>query len=269
MYFYYILNIVFIILLVYVAIGVVYFFIQERFIFVPIYTGAFARKRLKLPYEERVIETPNAGLIHGYLFKVENPKAVVFYLHGNTGGIARWQYMAEDLAKMGMDVFLMDYRGYGKSKGKRNEAIMHRDVEYCFDFIIKEYDLPIVVYGRSLGCAFATRLASRRKIDKLVLETPFNNMFDTAHFYFPFLPSSWLLRYRFRSDIYIRQVKCPVHIFHGTNDIIVPYSLARKLYESAKKANVQVSFTAIKRGKHSNLAKFPLFSSSLKKFLNS
>ncbi len=176
--------------------------------------------------------------------------------------------MAEDICKLGFDVFVLDYRGYGDSTGKRSEAILHRDVEFCYDFITKNYNSAKIIYGRSLGCAFATRLASRRHADKLVLETPFNNMTDTARSHLPFLPIKLLLKYRFRSDIYIKQVKCPIHIFHGTLDLIVPYPLALKLFTIAKDHDKTVSMTTIKGGRHSNLKKYKQFKLKLTEFMN-
>lgn len=263
----YLLNILLTVVLIYLGVCIVYYFIQEKFIFVPVHAEDFSRRKIKAQYDEMFIDTPNDGVIHGQLFKAVNPKGVVFYLHGNTGNMKRWRFMAEDICKLGFDVFVMDYRGYGESTGKRSEAIMHRDVEFCFDYITKSYSIPQIIYGRSLGCAFATRLAARRDVDKLVLETPFNNMLDTARYYLPFVPTQFLLRYRFRSDIYIKQVKCPIHIFHGTSDIIVPYPLAVKLFQAAKLNKNNVQLTTIKKGKHSNLKKFALFRSRLADFL--
>jgi len=262
-----ILNIVLMALLIYLGVCIVYYFIQEKFVFVPVHTDNFSKRKLSVPYEEILLDVPNDGQIHGMLLKASNPEGVVFYLHGNTGNIKRWRYKAEDICKLGFDVFVLDYRGYGESRGKRSEAIMHRDVEYCYDSILSRYAIPKIIYGRSLGCAFATRLASRREADKVVLETPFNNMLEIGRYYLPFLPIKFLLRYRFRSDIYIKQIKCPIHIFHGTNDIIVPYASAQKLFNNAKLNNDQVSFTTIKRGNHSNLKKFKLFRTRLAEFL--
>lgn len=262
-----ILNIALTALLIYLGICVAYYFIQEKFIFVPVHTDNFSKRKLTVPFEEVFLDTPNKGRIHGLLLKSPTPEGVVFYLHGNTGNIKRWRYKAEDICKLGFDVFVLDYRGFGESRGKRSEGIMHRDVEFCYDYILSRYAIPVIIYGRSLGCAFASKLASRREADKLVLETPFNNLLDIGRYYMPFLPIKFLLRYRFRSDIYIKQVKCPIHIFHGTNDIIVPYSSALKLYNNAKLHNDNVNMTTIKKGSHSNLKKFKLFRTRLAEFL--
>ncbi len=263
-----IFNVVLGAIIIYGCVCLVYYLIQEKFLFVPIHTDEFKRRKIRLPFEEVIIDTPHEGIIHGLLFRHTSPKGVVFYLHGNTGSIKRWRYMAEDICKLGFDVFVMDYRGYGDSRGHRSEAILHRDVEVCYEHVMREVRIPKIIYGRSLGCAFAIRLAAHTTPDKLVLETPFNNMVETARSHLPFLPVQWLLRYRFRSDICIKQVRCPIHIFHGTADLIVPLALADKLYQSAKQQGCNVAMTIIPGGRHSNLWKFRPFRTRLIQFMN-
>lgn len=253
--------------LIYAGACVLYFLIQEKFIFVPTLPGEPFEIKLASATEEFMIETPYGGHIHTLLIKSSESKGLIFYLHGNTGSLKRWQFMAEEVATHGYDVFVMDYRGYGKSTGKRTEAIMHRDVEYCYDWILaKQQPARKVVYGRSLGTGFATRLASRREVDLLVLETPYFNLIDVAKYYLPFLPVRWLLRYGMRSDLYLKHVHCPTHIFHGTKDRVVPYSSALKLFRTVGNSKL-LTMTVIPGGKHSNLNRFPLFRERLRNFL--
>lgn len=264
----YTLHFIIVLLLIYAGICVVYFLIQERFIFIPLNFTEIFKPAVTLPCEEIIIHTAHSGIIHGILIKNPNPKGLIFYLHGNTGSMKRWQFMAEELSDYGYDVYIPDYRGYGQSRGKRSEAKMHRDVETCFDDIIsrKHYD-KLVIYGRSLGAAFATRLASRRTASLLILETPFFNMHLTGKYYLPFLPIKYLLRYRFRSDLYIQNVKYPIHIFHGTSDRVVPHGHAQRLYNTAKNASKDVNMTTVNGGKHSNLNSFPVFRKRMEELL--
>jgi len=264
-----IVHILLVISLVYLGVCLVYFLFQERFIFVPtLKTDPFTSK-IGSYCEEHFINTPYNGKIHALHLTIENPKGIIFYLHGNTGNLKRWQFMAEEISSYGYDVFAIDYRGYGRSRGKRSEAILHRDVEHCFDYIQTKYkNKKIIIYGRSLGCAFATRLASRRESDKLILETPFYNMHATGRYYLPFLPVKFLLRYHFRSDLYIKNVNTKVYIYHGTSDIIVPHSHALRLYQTAMAADKSVTLTTIPGGKHSNLSSFPLFRKHLEQVLD-
>lgn len=266
----YFLHTILVILLIYAGVCFVYYFIQEKFIFVPLnLPGERYKSGIPAQAEEFYIETPNKGHIHALLIKSPDSKGIIFYLHGNTGNLKRWQFMGDEISQYGYDVFVMDYRGYGHSKGRKSEAFMHRDAEFCYDFITKKYpEKRHIIYGRSLGCAFATRLASRRKPDLLILETPFLNMIETAHYYMPFLPVKLLLNYKFRSDIYIQHIDCSVYIFHGTKDNVVPYSSALRLYRQAKINNRQVRMTTLVNGKHSDLNKYPLFNDTLKSILD-
>jgi alpha-beta hydrolase superfamily lysophospholipase len=176
--------------------------------------------------------------------------------------------MAEEVSGYGFDVFVMDYRGYGQSHGQRSEARMHRDVEFCFDFIQQKFpDLPIIIYGRSLGSGFASRLASRRNSSGLVMETPFFNLIDVARSYLPFFPVDTLIRYKMRSDLYLKNVDCPIHIFHGTKDKVVRYSSAFKLFNSIKESK-NVQMTTLVGGKHGNLNTYPLFRERLSAFFS-
>lgn len=263
----YVLHTLWVTALVYAGVCLLYYMLQEKFIFVPTLPGEPFEIRLSSETEEFFFDTPNKGKIHSLLIKVSKPKGIIFYLHGNTGSLKRWQFMAEEIACFGYHVFVPDYRGFGRSKGKRSEAILHRDMEYCFDWLREQHpNMPILVYGRSLGSGFATRLCSRREAHKLVLETPYFNLVDVAQFYVPFLPVKWLLRYQLRSDLYIQNVHCPIHIFHGTRDLIVPYESAFKLFRMVEH-NKKVSMTTIPGGKHSNLNRFPLFHERLRQFL--
>ncbi|MDZ4751027.1 MAG: alpha/beta fold hydrolase [Flavobacteriales bacterium] len=263
----YFLHTTWVALLIYSGVCAVYYFIQENFIFVPTLPGEPFEPKLHTSHEELYIETPHGGRIHGLLLKVKESKGLIFYLHGNTGSLKRWQFMAEELAGYGWDVFVMDYRGYGQSRGPRNEAFMHRDVEECFDRLSILYpNSQKIIYGRSLGSGFAVRLASRRKSDILILETPFSNFVDVARYYLPFLPMRILLRYKFRNDFFIQHLNCPVYIFHGTTDKMVPYKSALKLYNAAKKVTSAELFTIV-GGRHSNLNSFPLFRDKMKEIL--
>ncbi|MBX7050849.1 MAG: alpha/beta hydrolase [Flavobacteriales bacterium] len=253
---------------IYALICVVYFFIQEKFIFVPTFNIDPFTNKIATPSEEFHLETPNHGSIHALLLKCDSPNGVVIYLHGNTGNLKRWQFMAEEISAYGFDVFVPDFRGYGQSKGKRSEAYMHRDMESCYEFVTNRYpNQEIIIYGRSLGTGFATRLASRKHADKVVLETPFYNMLEVAAHYLPFLPVKLLLRYRFRSDLYIQHIVSPILILHGTKDIVVPHAHALRLFRQAEAHHRNVRMITIVNGKHGNLNSFPLFRDKLEEFL--
>jgi alpha-beta hydrolase superfamily lysophospholipase len=262
------LRILSLVVLIYLGICVVYFLFQERFIFVPSFSLEGFNNKLASEVKEYYFQTPHQGQIHALLLKVENPKGVIFYLHGNTGSLQRWQFMAEELSGYGFDVFVMDYRGYGRSKGPRSEARMHRDAEYCYDWVAENCNYSLkIIYGRSLGSGFAIRLASRRKANALVLETPFFNLADVAKSYLPIIPVRFLLRYKFRNDLHLPHVDCPIQLFHGTKDLVVRYESALRLFRKTQEIK-DIRFTTLVGGKHGNLNTFPLFREQMRAFFS-
>lgn len=254
--------------IVYLGICLIYFVIQEKLIFVPKHISDLKSYNFTLPYSQRVYHTSNNGLIHGLLFKNENSKGLIFYLHGNTGSLKRWGYTAEEICDFGYDVFALDYRGFGKSKGMKSEKIMHQDALEVFNEVKLNYENErIVVYGRSLGAAFAVRLASQVHIDLLILETPFYSLVDVGRRNFPFMPIKLLLRYKFYSNIYLAAVQCPIQIFHGTKDLLVPYESAFNLYNKYK-SELDITMTTMVGGKHNNINSFALYREKMQEILS-
>lgn len=255
--------------LMYLALCFAAWLLQERFIFVPTFRHEPRTQDVVTPNDEVFLETPGNGLIHGLFLYAENPRGVILYLHGNTGGMRRWKFIAEELCSYGFTVFIPDYRGYGLSKGKRTENLMHSDTDACLSEARKRFPgLPVIVYGRSLGSGFAVKLAAEKPVNGLVLETPFLSLLDVANSYFPFLPNSRLIRFPLRSDLRMPSLKVPTLILHGTADIIVPYRSALALFHAAD-SNQLVKMTTIPGGRHNNLNIYPLFREKLAEFLSS
>jgi uncharacterized protein len=250
------------------TICLVYYLVQEKMIFVPTVYGSSFRYKLASEFEELSIPTPKGGEINGILIRQDHARGVIFYLHGNTGSLNRWSYSAEELKHFGFHVFAMDYRGYGKSSGHRSEALMHSDVLACWENIQSRFPgMPMHIYGRSLGSGFAVRLAARIEAKSLLLETPFYSLTNLARMHFPFLPVKFLLKYEFRSDKYLSRVKCPIAIFHGTKDRIVPYRSALKLYKLIADRPDTLMVTVV-GAKHNNLNAYPLFREKVAAFLD-
>jgi fermentation-respiration switch protein FrsA (DUF1100 family) len=130
-----------------------------------------------------------------------------------------------------------------------------------YDYTLEHYsENQIRVYGRSLGAAIATHTASNNNPKKLILETPFYNLLEVAQKRFPVLPVKWLLKYEFKSNTYITKVKCPITIFHGTEDNVVPYESGKKLYTIAPNPK---EFITVPSGGHNNLINFREYTSTI------
>lgn len=252
----------------YASLCLFYYLLQERFIFVRFRLGKGYRFRFQFPFEERFLKASDDKELHALFFPVEKPKGVVLYFHGNTGSLRRWGKLAPRFTKRGYAVLMPDHRGYGKSRGRLSERMLHADALQWYDSLLKDWpEEHIVVYGRSLGSGLATPVAAARDPRLLLLETPFANLYDVARYYLPILPYRLLLRYSMRNDLAIRRVKCPVYIFHGKRDTLVPYSSALRLY-SRVPSSLEREMITFSNGFHNDLYRFPRFKRTLVKLLD-
>lgn len=251
----------------YVVLCLFYFIFQERFIFIRFQLAPRSRFRFKYPYKERYLDGTDGARLHALYFPAERSRGVVLYFHGNTGNLRRWGKYAPRFTALGYDVLMPDYRGYGKSHGPLSEQALHTDAKAWYASLTERWaEEDIVVYGRSLGSAMAVPVAAEHAPRLLVLETPFANLLEVARHYLRILPYRWLLRYRFRNDQAIKRVRCPVYIFHGRRDTVVPYASALRLYASVPSTVERQMFTFAK-GHHSDLVRFRRFNRTMARIL--
>lgn len=239
----------------YLILGLSLYMLQEKILFRPISLAADYSFNFKHPFEEVNLEANDGAILNAVHFKVENPKGVILYFHGNVGNIQRWGKMMPFFIEKDYDLLLMDYRTYGKSTGKLSEAALNRDAEMFYAHLKKQYkEDDIIVYGRSLGTGLASFVASKHAPKQLILETPYYSIIDVAKSRFPIFPIKKLMQYNFPSYDYIKNISCPITIFHGTADRVVPFSSGQKLFEQASKD--QSTFVTIENGGHNNLVQF-------------
>lgn len=208
--------------------GAFIYFFQHKFFFHPEKLPSdfqFAYEHLNA--EEKIIETEPGALIDYLHFKVENPKGLVFYLKGNTKSIKGWGKFAIDFTRLGYDVFMFDYRGFGKSTGRRSVEALKKDSQFIYDIAKKQFsEENIIIYGRSLGTGFAARLAARNRPRMLILTSPLYSLLKAIHRYLPYMPAKPFLRYNIPTFQYLKNVTCPIKIIHGTDDNLVPIKTA-------------------------------------------
>ncbi|WP_223815950.1 alpha/beta hydrolase [Adhaeribacter rhizoryzae] len=247
-----------------ILMGVV-FWVQDRLIFFPEKVPVAYRYPFQQPFKEIYLNTPDGNQIHALHFKAKQPKGVMLYFHGNAGSLRSWGYLAEELLVYGYDVFMPDYRSFGKSTGKLSPDNLYQDAQLTYDYLRQSFsEEQIIIFGRSIGTGVATKLASDNKPKQLLLETPFYNFADVAKTHYPYLPVSALLKYTFRSDKWIKKVSCQVYIFHGTADEVVPFSSGKKLAQLLNNSN---NLVVIKGGGHNNLSSFPVYREALARIL--
>ncbi|MEO8135235.1 MAG: alpha/beta fold hydrolase, partial [Betaproteobacteria bacterium] len=205
------------------------YFNQERLIFPASTLAGDFRFSFSQPFEEVRIPVPGAEL-HALHFRQPKPRGLVFFLHGNAGDLSTWTTGIDFYRRVNYDLFIIDYRGYGKSTGGiQSEAQLRADVRVAWDTVAPQYaGLPIVLYGRSLGTGLATYLA--RDVDPalLILVTPYTSLAAIARRAYPFVPE-WVLKYPLRTDRVIGDVKSPVLLVHGTRDALIPLAESERL----------------------------------------
>ena len=253
---------------VYLGICVLLYFFQEKVIFFPQRLPDDYRFTFQNQFEEVYLKNHEMGeaQIHGLHFVSQNPKGVILYFHGNAGSLAGWGEVGSAFTTFGYDVFIPDYRGFGKSKGKLSQEALFSDARLCYDYLKKKYPPgDIVIYGRSIGTGVASHLASQVKHRLLILETPFYSLSQIARSYFSFFPVNLLIRYPLTSHQYLKAVETPIYIFHGLQDEVVAYASGKKLEESLAGKNVEM--ITIPHGNHNNLARFEKYWEGIKKAL--
>ncbi|WP_241148073.1 alpha/beta hydrolase [Lacinutrix jangbogonensis] len=250
----------------YLTFGTLLYMFQEKLLFLPTVLEQDYNFNFSYNFEEITLKTNDDAALNAIHFKAKNPKGVILYFHGNAGNLSRWGNIAEFFVAKDYDVLVMDYRTYGKSTGKLSEQAFYNDADLFYNYLKKYYsEDKITLYGRSLGTGLATFLASKHKPKQLILETPYTSIAAIAKHRFPFFPINLLLNYKFPSNTFITKVSCPITIFHGTEDVVVPYKFGKELSEIPPKQ--QTTFVTIEGGRHNDLIRFDAYSEGIDKLL--
>lgn len=256
-----------IIALVYIMLGVVLYFLQEKFIFHPEKLPADYQYQFDIPFRQidlAVSAEKNLSIVQ---FTVPDSvrKGIVLYFHGNRKNINRYAKHAIEFTRNNYEVWMMDYPGYGKSTGKRSEKILYDDALILYKMALSKVSVEhIIIYGKSLGTGIAAQLASIRDCKRLILETPYYSMDALAKHYFFMYPVMPMTKYALPTNRNFEYIKAPITIFHGTSDQIIPYKQAKWLAEMKPGTEL----ITLEKGRHNNLPDFPLFQQKLDSLLN-
>jgi pimeloyl-ACP methyl ester carboxylesterase len=160
---------------------------------------------------------------------------------------------------------LVDYRGFGKSTGKRSEKEMLNDMQFVYTTLANQYpEDHLIVYGRSIGSGFATKVASDNNPRYLILDAPYYSFKKVIERFLPFLPVRFVLRYHLRTDLWILKVKCPIYILHGTKDWLIPIKQSEALQKLNKR---KITLIRIQNGHHNDLPNFPEYHNFIRDIL--
>lgn len=248
-------------------------YFQEKVVFLPVLLPTDHTFDFEQDFEEYLWDTPFDGKINVLHFKIKKPKGVILYFHGNADNLHRWGKIANEYTQFEYDVLVMDYRGYGKSSGPRNEEFLYSDAQYFYDFAKEKYgEENTVVYGRSLGGSFAVKVAGDNNPKAVVLEATFYNLQDIVNRWLPKKVTDRVaptMTYHFLSNENIRNISVPLYHFHGTKDTVVPLKSGKKLFDLFKKSRPEITkkFIEIEGGTHDDLVNYPDFLKELGEIL--
>ena len=208
-----------------------------------------------LRYEDISFSAADGTRLHGW-FAPGTGADTLLWFHGNAGNIS---YRVNNILmlnrRLGLNVFIFDYRGYGRSEGSPSERGMYADADAALTYLQSRPDVDagrIILFGRSLGCAVAVETAMRRPVKAVILEAPFTSIKGMAQSTGPLtslVPIHWLLKSKFDSLSKIASVQSPVMVLHGDEDATVPIAMARALYAAA---NEPKRFYAIPGADHND-----------------
>ncbi|MES9876416.1 MAG: alpha/beta hydrolase [Candidatus Sedimenticola sp. 1PA] len=223
----------------YSAIALFLFFTQSSMIYFP---GIQSRQidytpdRFGLDYEDVNITTEDDVKLHGWFLPATSPRATLLFFHGNAGNISHRSDSLKLFHRLGLDVLIIDYRGYGQSEGKPSEQGTYLDAEAAWRYLTRDRGVDgrgIILFGRSLGGSIAAYLASNREVMGLIIESAFTSVPDIAAELYPLLPVRLLARFKYDTRAYLDGVSAPVMINHSREDEIAPFSHGEALFEAA------------------------------------
>lgn len=186
-------------------------------------------------YQELNIKSFDGVNLNGLLFKAENSKGLIFYLHGNAGNLESWGKIAKTYTNLGYDIFILDYRSFGKSEGEiKNEEQLNKDISIVYKTLNKQYpENKIIITGYSIGSGLATILASENKPKALILQSPYYSFTELSSSRVPFFPD-FIKKFHLETFRYLPKIKVPIYIFHGKEDQLIPYENSVRLSKIIK-----------------------------------
>ena len=252
--------------LIYLGLCLWFYTSQEKALFNSAKLPIDHRFQFDSAFEERFITMTDNTKLHGVMFKATEPKGLILWLPGGKGMIDSIGVNAHYYTDLGYDLFIVNFRGFGKSEGKiSGEAQFNQDMQTLYDQFKQEYgEEKIIVFGYSLGTGPAAALAARNHPHMLILKAPYYSMTELTQKAMPYLPIGILQKYRFCTYQYLKDVQCPVAIVHGDSDRKIPVSVSYRLKGHLKPTDKLI---IIKGQGHNGFVNNPEYLSELKNLI--
>jgi fermentation-respiration switch protein FrsA (DUF1100 family) len=230
------LSFVGVLTLAYAGIAAFLWAFQDRLVYFPANTLPVTPRALGIEHEDISLTTDDGVHLHGWFVPAPQARATVLFLHGNGGNVSHRLDKIDIFRRLALNVFIIDYRGYGKSGGKPSEDGTYRDARTAWNYLTRTRAIPvsrIVIYGESLGAAVALNLAREHPPRALIVDSSFLSVPDLGAELYPWLPVRWLTRFRYDSMNLIPQVRVPILVIHSRGDDIVPFHHGQRLFAAA------------------------------------
>ncbi len=225
---------------VYLGLGLYLYVFQARYVYFPELPSRQVDATpadIGLAFDAVTLNTADGEALAGWFVPASAARGTLLYLHGNGGNIGHRLDQIEVFHRLGLDVFIIDYRGYGASSGKPSEEGTYRDALAAWNWLTQEKRLAperIVLFGESLGGSIAAWLAARQAPAGLIIYASFTSVPEMAQALYPMFPAARLVRYRYDTRAALGKVNCPVLILHSPEDEIIPFSHGQALLEAAR-----------------------------------
>ncbi len=211
--------------------------LEDKLIFHPDLRIYRTPAELGLKFDDVYFSTSDLVRLHGWYIPYGGATTTLLWFHGNAGNIS---HRVENIRllhdKVKINIFIFDYRGYGRSTGTVSEVGTYLDGEAAIEYLRLRYSVEpahLVLFGRSLGAAVAAEMASRVHSAAVILESPFVSVREMAREIAPFLPIGPLLKTQYDTAAKVRNIKSPLLVLHGDKDEVVPFSQGKKVFDVA------------------------------------
>ena len=229
-------KILLILLVLYAVFLILFPFFEDRLIYFPDPTLLAKPSDFGLAYEDVWLTAEDSTRLHAWYLhpSEEPPEAYVLFLHGNAGNVSFFLEKTAALAKQGLAVLSLDYRGFGLSQGRPNEKGTYLDAAAGYKWLASRPGVTpdrLVIFGYSLGGAVAAELALSFPARALILESTFTSIRDMGREVMPFIPR-FLVSPKYETLSKIPRLKMPIFFIHGENDDVVPPAMGQRLYDA-------------------------------------
>jgi fermentation-respiration switch protein FrsA (DUF1100 family) len=231
-------SVIVVIIIIYLLSAIYKYLTQSYHVYYPKKEVTSTPFDIKLYFEEIIFSSSDGIRLSGWFVPARNHKGVMLVLHGNGGNIStRLTFIDYFNRKLGLSVFIIDYRGYGKSEGRPTEMGTYLDARAAWEYLTVSRKIKpkeIIIFGRSLGGSIAAWLAKEVKARALILDSTFTSIKDIAAELYPYMPVRRFFKFNYPTIDYLKDTSQPVLIIHSSEDDYIPFSHALKLYNAAK-----------------------------------